>query len=445
MMKKRTNVFYALLVVMCLGLSACTTAGDNTAEYFSQISSKLEILTSSSSSSDSDSTADSDTTPLDAPGDFTLDEDGSYSFTGVEDADYYLIYMYDENDTESDSYAYISTNIDEDGSGTYSGSLYDFNESYAYSAYSVEVKAYPSSSDEEHGTSEAATAEFTVSGEVVDPEFSYIWSCFTDELTVNFENVSSYDSSAYPSSVTITLTNEDDSSDVVTTTVDEVTSETSTIVVSDVTLDATYDVSADATWDETYVTNASASVDLGSITLASDANAASEGYVYSSGIYSYMDYPLMAYNFNVTDGGELATYTYTETSGGYDFMTGETTEEVTTTMEVIYTATPTDTEDGDLYTFTWTAANSDGSDLSSSPMGDGGLSVATGTLHIYEDGTFLMECDAALISEGFSNSYHDASSIEGSWVDNGDGTITMAFDVSTEQDLGYKDAIPSDD
>lgn len=440
MMKKRTNVFYALLVVMCLGLSACTTAGDNASEFFSQVGTKVSILMSSSSSdsSDSDSTeaeeADSDTTPLDAPGDFTVDEDGSYSFTGVEDADYYLLYMYDVN-AESDTYTYLSSNIEEDGSGTYSGNLSD-SISYAYGDYRVEAVAYPSVSDEEHGTSEASEAELYVSGEVTEPTFNFVWSCFTQELDVSLDNASDYSLTAYPTSITVTLTNEEDSGDVVTATLEDVSGESSTVAVTGVTLEATYDVSVDVAWDENFVTNASASSELGSVVVSETANAASDNYTYSTGIYSYMDYPLMAYDFDVTEGGELARYTIA--SSGGDMMFGGSQS---TATEVIYTATPTDAADGDLYTFTWTAVNDDGSSLRSSDWGS--LDEATGTLHIYEDGTFMMESDAAYIYTdqiSSANQYHDASSVEGIWVDNGDGTITLAFDLTTEQDLGYEDA-----
>lgn len=436
-MKKRDFVTYALMAAMCLGLTGCTTAGDNFTEYFDQVSGKIDILTSSSSSDDDE---DEDTTetaeatnPLDTPGDFTVDDDGNYSFSGVENADYYLIYMYDEN-TDSDSYTYMSSSIEEDGSGTYTGNLSDFTQ-YAYSDYRIEVLAYPSVTDDEHDTSEAATAEIHATGEVSDPEFTYIWSCFSDELTVTLSNTNSYSNTAYPTSITITLTNEADSSDVVTATLEDVSGMSSSLAISGVTLDATYDITADVEWDENYVTNSSTTAELGSIVVASTEITTCDDYSYSSSVYNYMAYPLMAYNFDVTEGGELGSWT--SSSSGFSMPGAEETDPVS----VIFTCTPVDAEDGDLYTYTWVAANSDGSALSSGNFGT--FQEATGTLHIYEDGTFLMEADAYYMwtdTISSANQYHDASSIEGLWVDNGDGTITMAFDQTTETDLGYADA-----
>ncbi len=127
-MRKR-NLFGLVLMVcaLCLACTACsTTLVENTETYFSTTSSILSTLFSSSSQTSTETgtssvTTDSDAIQLDAPTNLTIDEEGNYSFTGVEDADYYLLYFCDLDATEdSDTFIYSSEPIQEDGSGTYS-------------------------------------------------------------------------------------------------------------------------------------------------------------------------------------------------------------------------------------------------------------------------------------------------------------------------------------
>lgn len=87
----------------------------------------LHTLQSNGSQQDaaSSSTADAGN-QLATPTDFTVDENGSYSFTGVEDAEYYLLYFCDPTATgDDDSYIYTSGPINANSSNTYSGSCAD--------------------------------------------------------------------------------------------------------------------------------------------------------------------------------------------------------------------------------------------------------------------------------------------------------------------------------
>lgn len=433
---KNLNRRFAIVpaALLALSLAGCSTVGENTEEYFSQINKKVSILTSNSksrSTSSAEEEADDGKTALASPGDLVIGEDGSYSFTGVDNADYYLLYMYDAN-SDSDTYAYLSSNIEEDGSGTYTGYLTD-SITYAYGDYRIEAVAFPAVSDDEYKKSAASEASLYVSGEVSEPEISFVWSCFSEELDVIIDNIDDYTYTAYPTLVEVTLTNEADSSDVVTASLENLDSAADTVAVIGLTLESTYSVSVSVAWDENYVTNASASAEPGTVTVSATANAVSDNYTYSTGIYSYMDYPLMVYGFDVANGGDLGSWTVVS-SGNVWGMSASTAE------NVLYTATVADTESGDAYTFDFTAINDDGSALRSSTWGE--LTEVTGRLHLYEDGTFLMKMDSAFIYTdqiSSANQYHDASSVEGIWTDNGDGTVNLAFDLSTEVDLGVEE------
>ena len=93
----RKTLAAVLAVGMAAGLTGCgSTVAANTNDYFTNVSSILHTLQSNGSQQDaaSSSTADAGN-QLSTPTDFTVDENGSYSFTGVEDAEYYLLYFCD--------------------------------------------------------------------------------------------------------------------------------------------------------------------------------------------------------------------------------------------------------------------------------------------------------------------------------------------------------------
>ena len=83
----RKTLAAVLAVGMAAGLTGCgSTVAANTNDYFTNVSSILHTLQSNGSQQDaaSSSTADAGN-QLATPTDFTVDENGSYSFTGVED------------------------------------------------------------------------------------------------------------------------------------------------------------------------------------------------------------------------------------------------------------------------------------------------------------------------------------------------------------------------
>ena len=141
----RKTLAAVLAVGMAAGLTGCgSTVAANTNDYFTNVSSILHTLQSNGSQQNaaSSSTADAGN-QLATPTDFTVDENGNYSFTGVEDAEYYLIYFCDPTATgDDDSYIYTSGPINANSSNTYSGSCAD-EFSYAFGSYLAKVYAFP--------------------------------------------------------------------------------------------------------------------------------------------------------------------------------------------------------------------------------------------------------------------------------------------------------------
>ena len=157
----RKTLAAVLAVGMAASLTGCgSTVAANTNDYFTNVSSILHTLQSNGSQQNaaSSSTADAGN-QLATPTDFTVDENGSYSFTGVEDAEYYLLYFCDPTATgDDDSYIYTSGPINANSSNTYSGNCAD-EFSYAFGSYLAKVYAFPDLTDKDHSMSKPATAE----------------------------------------------------------------------------------------------------------------------------------------------------------------------------------------------------------------------------------------------------------------------------------------------
>lgn len=420
-----------LALMLCLSLTACSTVETNSAQYFSQLTTRLSSWSNKIEQTDSSesSTADDGTTPLATPGDFRVGADGSYSFTGVENADYYIIYMYDA-DSDSSEYAYISTNIDANDSNTYSGMLTDFNE-YAYANYRVEVIAYPSITDKENRASEAASCDYLKSGEVDAPQLAYKWDYFSGELEVQLINIESYQLTSYPTLLEVTLTSTADSSDVMTASAENLSLDDDlySVIFTDVTTDATYSISANVSWNEELVTNPSATVDVGTVTVKSNENAISEGFGYqNSSVYSSFDFPVVALNFDPTVGGDIGVwYQYTAMT----VSRSDVTPASFGTDNVYFTAEPIEANSGALYSFKTDAKNASGV-LS---LGWGAeADSATGTLDIFADGTFTLTIDYQYLgTDPISSAKKElyASQINGTWTENDDGTLNLSYDRST--------------
>ncbi|MGM9538880.1 MAG: hypothetical protein ACI3VN_11170 [Candidatus Onthomonas sp.] len=413
-MKKRVS---ALLLVLLLALSltgcAATTAADNASMFFSVYGAQLSTLVSGGQSG----AASTDSRKqLETPANFPCTAAGDYSFDGVENADYYVIYLYKNG---SSAYDYVSDNIT--GDGTITGSIAELQ--YAYGDYEVTCVAYPDYTSETYRSSEPASTTMKVEGEVAEPSLTFFWDCFTQELQVIWLNSGDYSTTDYPQTMEINVGGVTDTL--------EMDSSTTAYTVAGAEVGQTYEVDVTITFDSNYVSNSSFELDLGSVTCDEQANFAPEGYSYNSGLYSYADFPIAGEHFDLAAGGEIGRWKITKSANAWMSNASETAE------YLIYTATPTDTADGDAYTYSVLAANDDGSDVYTG--GFGTMNSFTGTLHLYSDNTFKVELDAIYIcTDLISNAeqWHNASTIEGRWYENGDGTVDLSYNLGSETDLG---------
>ena len=391
-MKKHKLLLGLLAGLLCLSCTACgSSLAQNTETYFSTTSAILRTLFSSGQSDAPDAAPgeDSDAIQLDAPTGLTVGEDGSYSFTGVENAEYYLIYFCAPDATsDDDTFIYSSDPIEANDSNTYSGLFSDAFQ-YAFGDYLVKVYAFPDLTDDTYRMSTAATAEYVYTGNQSAPEIYYYWNTFDGTMGVQVANMDAYLYEAYPDKVDVTFTNTADSSDTVTLTIEGVSAENFSAQTDALTRGATYSVTAVATSTNSYVLNPTSDT-----TTVSDGLTLGENHLFVDG-YSYSDgfannifnWPIVAENFDLANGGEAG-----HVAGGFS--------------STAFMTTPTTVSAGSAYSYTLQAG-----------------SWAAGTLELYPDGTFL----ANETGGGPVNASH----IGGTWVDNGDGTATLNFDHST--------------
>jgi hypothetical protein len=448
-MKRKKVLALVLLGVICGSLTGCgTTLVNNTKEYFNQVGTVLGYYMEDSSGSSED-----DGTRLDAPTDVKLAEaedtgeeqseaagpdmqmqaggGWEYSFTGVENASYYQVEVYKIEDGSEESYA--SETVQDDGSESYTGTLNISD--LGYGDYEARVYAIPATDDDEHSKSEAGVYEFQLSGEVDAPSYAYLWDYFTGTLEIQIINLEDYSSTLEPDTVEFVLENTDDSSDTITLSLEpDREGMVYSAETTEVTADATYTITASAAWDEDYVTNASAETEVGEVTVSSEDNAESEGFGYlHRDVYMNLDYPAVQNNFDVDEGGLAGIwyyFYYTDSSAptwGGDFT-------------MYYNATPTTTTSGSLYTYDIEVANANGS---VKPWSVGGgreyeNSSVPGKLEIYEDGTFKISLEYTYFDlDQMTGSAYDiaASECEGTWTDNGDGTINLSYNLDTAKTL----------
>jgi hypothetical protein len=460
-MKTKHTLVIALIFVMCLILTACgsTTLFENTGQYFSQVGTRLNSL--NNSANDNNKTdVDSGKTRLAIPADFTVDSAGNYSFTGVDNADYYVLYMYDAK-SDSDEYRYVSNSIKEDGSGTYAGALKDAIPMpssgfgfgfpggapaptpdpdavpYTFGSYRVGVIAYPAVTDKDNRASDAATADFLVSGEVVAPKLAYMWDYFSGTFDVQLINAEDYEDTYYPQLVDVTLADANNPSNTVSVSIENVSLEDDvySATTTDISIDTTYNISASVTWDSDIVTNPSATVNLGTVTISSKDNAISEGFGYLNGnIYAGFDFPEAAVSFDPKAGGSAGIWydfsNSSESRGNFRPVSFGSDEDVT------YMATPITAASGTLYSYRIDGTNPSGSMAATSGMGSARTEDATGTLNIYEGGTFTLTLNSQDLGEvfapgGTSRAIMPGSEINGTWTRNDDGTINLSYNRST--------------
>lgn len=374
-----------LLLLACTGCS--TSAMENANSYFGNVSKIVNNLTSGSQTDTAvaEETASSNAEPLAAVTEFTMDEAGNYSFKGVSDADFYLIYFCEPEavDDEAD-YIYASSPIEENGAEVYTGNCSDLFH-YAYGEYLVKVFAFPELTDSTRVHSSGVSAEYTYSGEQAEPVIDYFWDTNNGSLEVVLTNVDTYTYQAYPASVDVTFTNLADAGDTVTVTLEGVSADNTTVTTDALTKGASYRVTAIANSDSAYVTNTvSDEVTVADQVLLGDVNILSANYTYSDG---WATFPRLAENFPLS-GGAAGQVLGKQGSMAADVI-----------------STPVAANAGSAYSYTIKV--------------DFGAFAMDGTLELRSDGTAEMsENGGGPIAAG---------TVTGSWVDNGDGTATISY------------------
>lgn len=377
---------------LCLSCTGCgTSLGTNAKTYVNTTSVILKNLFSGSKSASSQSVANvSSGTPLDAPSGFTVDEKGNYSFTGVDNAEYYLLYFCAPDATsDEDTFIYSSDPIRANDTNQYAGHCSDAF-SYAFGDYLVKVYAFPDLTDDRYEMSTAALANYSYSGEQSAPQIAYYWDAFTGTMGVQISNMDEYLYEAYPEKVDVTFTNTEDSSDALTLTIENVSTSNYEVSTTALKRGATYEIKAVAENSDTFVLNTVSDTTVVSegLTLGG-SNAFVNSYTYSDGFANdVFCWPVVAENFDLANGGE----------GGYGRTFGRSLAVELTAQEP---------EDGALYSYSLKAGNW----------------IAGGTVSLYADGTFH-----AVETGGGPVNY---SYLDGTWVDNGDGTATLSYDHST--------------
>lgn len=387
---KQAKKLLPLAALICLLCTSCaTTAVSNAQRYLDSSGAILDTLfastTAAAPSSSGGETVAAE--PLGTPTDFVMNEDGTYSFTGVEGADYYLLYFCAPDTAEDDnSFLYSSEPIPADsGAGTYTGSYLDVLNA-AYGEYLARVVACPAIGDDSHSMSAPAATPFTAIGEQSAPTLEYFWDPFSDTMNLQLSNAGAYTYEAYPAKVEVTCTNVSDPADTVTAVLEGVTPDNINFSTP-LTKGQTYTITAHAVSDSAYVTNTTSdeTVVVENAALG-ELNMLSSGYSYSHGS---INFPLLTENFDLVNGGSAGTMM--GFAGSYT-----------------YNCTPTTPSAGSAYTYII--------DIYFVDQGEG-------MLELREDGTAtLSHSQWAFIT---------AAHIDGVWIDNGDGTATLNFNNGT--------------
>lgn len=398
-MKRARLLTVALLALaLCLFCTACSTSAfENADTYYSEVGSVLKTWFSSSSSSSGNSgvggSTQDDSAKLDAPGSFTLDADGNYSFTGVENADYYLLYFCDADATgDSDPFLFSSNSIPAEGEGgeIYSGNVNDLI-SYGYGQYLVKVFAFPNLNDSEHSMSTAATASFSSSGAQDAPVVDYLWNTFEGTIDIQISNIDDYTYQAYPDLVEVTFTNVESGAAVVLS-IETLSLDNYSLTSDALTPGATYDITAVGYSESDYVTNQT-----------SDTTDVAQGVTFGG-------HNVISLNYYYTDGIARSSFSYPQVTESLDLAAGGTLNSDNSSISFTFTATPTAANAGSTYSFIVAA--------------DCRFSFDDATLELYNDGTFLLSQYGEMPPEG-------PSTIQGIWTDNEDGTVTLSYNHAT--------------
>ena len=396
---KPRKLLSLLLTAGVLGLlctSCATTALDNITTYSDEVGAVMDDWSASSTSAGGSATESQSTAAkLDAPADFTLSENGDYSFTGVANADYYLVYFCAPDATgDSDPFLFSSNSIAATGTGgeTYSGNIDDLVQ-YGYGEYLVKVFAFPSLNDSAHAMSTAATATYSFSGAQDAPVIEYLWNTFDGTVDVQLSNIDTYMYQAYPDSVEVTFTNTADPSDTVVVTIEDLSADHYSATSDALTRGATYDITAVNHSENAYVTNGT-----------SDTAQVAQGVTFGG-------HNVISADYYYTDGIARNSFSYPQYVDRFDLTNGGVFNCGNSSISFNFTATPTAASAGSAYTYSMTSDNRP-------------FAIQDGTLELYTDGTFRFDQYSEMPPQGPSH-------IEGIWTDNGDGTANLSFDHST--------------
>ncbi|WP_294519315.1 hypothetical protein [uncultured Pseudoflavonifractor sp.] len=396
---KPRKLLSLLLTAGVLGLlctSCATTALDNINTYYDEVGAVMDDWFASSTSAGGSATESQSTAAkLDAPADFTLSENGDYSFTGVANADYYLVYFCAPDATgDSDPFLFSSNSIAATGTGgeTYSGNIDDLVQ-YGYGEYLVKVFAFPSLNDSAHAMSTAATATYSFSGAQDAPVVDYLWNTFDGTVDVQVSNIADYMYQVYPDTVEVTFTNTADAADAVVVTVEDLSADHYNAVSDALTPGATYDITAVAHSESAFVTNPT-----------SDTTQVAQGVTFDG-------HNVISANYYYTDGIARNSFSYPQYVDRFDLTNGGVFNCGNSSISFNFTATPTAASAGSAYTYSMTSDNRP-------------FAIKDGTLELYTDGTFRFDQYSEMPPQGPSH-------IEGIWTDNGDGTANLSFDHST--------------
>ncbi len=447
---KKTSILRLLPVSLAcaLLLTGCgTNVSEHSNTYFTQLknvvstalnSSKLIAAAESSSSGSSASTVKENALPT--PTNFVVNEDGSYSFDAVENAEYYYLYVYEDSVSVDAS---TSLKIEDDGSASYSGNLSELG-NFSYATWNIRVVAYPDYTEGTYSASAEAKCDYMVTGAVEygEPTFCSMWTLTSGELQIKVADME-YGMTAYPTSIVLTLTNVADASDVITIELTDVSSSSVTGSTTQAQTDATYSISAEFTWDETYVSNPSFTTEGGTASTSSTENLISGEFYYSSSIFNSFDFPHVQLSFDLEEGG-LAGIWYQDpssSSGGWNPWAQEEEDEDADKNCYFY-ATPIAAEDGALYSYDIEITCPDSS-ITATPKaapGSGSTDHIFGVLNIYADGTFSIEIEYQYISTDMMNAavyYVPGVICYGVYTTNSDGTVNLSYDHENASETDY--------
>lgn len=156
---KKKFLIGTLSILSVAVLASCTSVNENLGYFFTQAGTVIGGNNNNNNAKEK--------TQLATPGDFTVTDDGKYSFKGVENADAYLLYLCDKTSSEEGSYLYSGQIEKNEANSNYQGAVKDLF-SYSYNSYTAKVVAYAKASSS-YSTSEAATADYLYKGALSTP------------------------------------------------------------------------------------------------------------------------------------------------------------------------------------------------------------------------------------------------------------------------------------